>query len=106
MCDALVELMEDYVEEQVEERVERRLKEQAEERIEQRVKERMETERDRLKNEYSKEINDQREAGMKTLICSLQNLGIPRKETVRQLAEQYSLADESAERYVEKYWRK
>ena len=67
MCDALVELMEDYVKEQVEE---------------------------------------QREAGMKSLICSLRNLGISRKETVLQLAEQYSLADESAEQYVKKYWKK
>ncbi len=86
MCDALVELMEDYVEEQVEERVEQRIKEQVEKRVEQRIKE-------------------QKEAGIKSLICSLRNLGIPRKEAVFQLEEQYDLADESAERYVEKYWK-
>lgn len=79
MCDALVELMEDYVEE-------------------------------RLKSEYDKGMKNgrdkEREAGMKSLIYSLRNLGISRKETVLQLAEQYSLADESAEQYVKKYWKK
>lgn len=86
MCDALVELMEDYVEEQIEERMERRIKE----RVEQRIKE---------------QIEEQKEAGIKSLICSLRNLGIPRKAAVLQLEEQYNLADESAEQYVEKYWK-
>lgn len=86
MCDALVELMEDYVEEQIEERMERRIKE----RVEQRIKE---------------QIEEQKEAGIKSLICSLRNLGIPRKAAVLQLKEQYNLADESAEQYVEKYWK-
>lgn len=62
------------------------VEEQVEERVEQRIKE-------------------QKEAGIKSLICSLRNLGIPRKEAVLQLEEQYDLADESAERYVEKYWK-
>ena len=98
MCDALVELMEDYVEEQVEERVEQRIKEQVEKRVEQRIKEQVE-------KRVEQRIKEQKEAGIKSLICSLRNLGIPRKEAVFQLEEQYDLADESAERYVEKYWK-
>ena len=79
MCDALVELMEDYLEEQIEERTEQRVKERVEE---------------------------QRESGIKILICSLQNLGISRKDAERVLTEQYNLAEEGAEQYMGKYWNK
>ena len=82
MCDALVELMQDYVEEQIEERMEQRVKEQVEERV-----------------------KEERETGIKTLICFSQNMGISRKDAVLQLAVQYSLAEESAEEYVKKYWK-
>src|SRR5699024_7764015 len=57
MCDALVELMEDYVEEQIEERMEQRVKEQLEERV-----------------------KEERETGIKSLICFSQNMGISRKD--------------------------
>lgn len=82
MCDALVELMEDYVEEQIEERMEQRVKEQLEERV-----------------------KEERETGIKSLICFSQNMGISRKDTMLQLSAQYRLAEESAEEYVKKYWK-
>ena len=78
MCDALVELMEDYVEE-------------------------------RLKSEYDKGMKNgrdkEREAGIKSLIHTCRNLGIPRQTATLQLSEQYRLTDESAEEYVEKFWK-
>ena len=137
MCDALVELMEDYINERMESErsrmkseysrmesersrlesersrmeSERSQMESERSRMEsersqmESERSQMESERSRMESEYSKEIDNQREAGIKSVVEVCRNLKISREVAAAQLAEQYRLTEECAEGYMEKYWK-